>query len=1022
MKKLFRTWTLFIALAMCAFFISCSTDSDDDTDTTAPKAVTEQSVTAANGKAVLKWKNPNDSDFYATKIVISPKTEGEDESVVIPGSAGKESSKVIYGLTNDTEYTFTLYALDKSLNVSEPVTEKATPTGPTDTTAPAAVTDLDVTTENGVATVTWESPSDTDLYAIWIEVSPEFEGENSAMIVEGKPGENGSVDFKGLKDETEYTFSVYAADKSLNFSNVTTKIIKTGSAAPQKVSGLTVKASNAKAVLTWTNPSDSDFYATRIVISPKPKEGNATIVIEGNTKESSSTIVYGLTNGTEYTFTLYALDKAFNVSESVIGTATPTDPSDKTAPAAVTNLTATAKNGTAKLTWTNPSDTDLYAVWVEVSPELEGENSAVIIEGKPSEAGSVDFKGLKDGTEYTFAVYAVDTSLNFSEVATTKATSTTTSAGEVTGLKASYMNDSDGNVKAVLEWKDPTDETLAFVEVSCYEVTDTETLKGTVYVKPGFEGFIATGLTSGSTYKFTVKTIDENQKASVGVSTENITVKYVETTNLSVTLTSETTETTNKDVKVSVGVSGGTVSKITYVKGLKTDAAEILSGTDITSALSFTAEENGYYTVAVKDSADTTVTAIINIENIDKTAPSAPEKLNATYSYANQKIIFTWSSPDSDISHYLVSYSKAGEAVKTDEKVKTETYEATGIDADETGVTYTFTVKAVDTVGNTGKEATTTVTPKRPVITGFTIPKAGTHSKGSTVAATVTGNNFRASGINTGDFGFSCSNNSIANSATVKIESDTKLTVSLTIPDQKGSYEITIKDTKEKSSSTGTFVVTDTAGWEIGDSIVAINNGADFIHLGANDTIETIQAVSKAVVAVVAGFGENGSSILAMGVHRYEYQTCWAENYPGIGIKFKEITKDDTDGSDNWEYIKKTDTTGAQNPKKNYPIFYFAENYGTQYSYTGVIASGWYIPTLKELTEIAKNYGTFKKNFEAAGGFGLSDTYDRFWTSTQADENGSAYTVRLIDGAKGTVNKDGLAYAFVIKAFTADTK
>ena len=114
---------------------------------------------------------------------------------------------------------------------------------------------------------------------------------------------------------------------------------------PAKVTNVNATAANGKAVITWTNPADEDFYATRITVAPKVENGNSSLVIEGSTNEKSSASFDGLTNGTEYTFSLYAIDKSLNVSEVVEVKATPKDTSDKIAPAEVTNLSVSCING-----------------------------------------------------------------------------------------------------------------------------------------------------------------------------------------------------------------------------------------------------------------------------------------------------------------------------------------------------------------------------------------------------------------------------------------------------------------------------------------------------------------------------------------------------------------------------------------------------------------------------------------------------------------------------------------------------
>ena len=102
-------------------------------------------------------------------------------------------------------------------------------------------------------------------------------------------------------------------------------------------------------------------------------------------------------------------------------------PAGTTAPASVTNLVATAKDRSVRLTWTDvvDIDKDLYGYEVTWTSATESRaatalssNSIVVAQG----VGGVIVRNLTNGTEYTFSVKTLDTSFNKSEEATTKAT------------------------------------------------------------------------------------------------------------------------------------------------------------------------------------------------------------------------------------------------------------------------------------------------------------------------------------------------------------------------------------------------------------------------------------------------------------------------------------------------------------------------------------------------------------------------------------------------------------------------
>ena len=108
---------------------------------------------------------------------------------------------------------------------------------------------------------------------------------------------------------------------------------------------------------------------------------------------------------------------------------------DETAPASVTELTATPKDSRILLTWKDAEDSDIYGYEVSYSgtkpinrvvlPALDITSMMV-----PPKAGGTYINGLTNGKEYTFIVKTVDTSGNKSEGVTVKGTPVATGAGE----------------------------------------------------------------------------------------------------------------------------------------------------------------------------------------------------------------------------------------------------------------------------------------------------------------------------------------------------------------------------------------------------------------------------------------------------------------------------------------------------------------------------------------------------------------------------------------------------------------
>ena len=116
----------------------------------------------------------------------------------------------------------------------------------------------------------------------------------------------------------------------------------------------------------------------------------------------------------------------------------------------------------------------------------------------------------------------------------------------------------------------------------------------------------------------------------------------------------------------------------------------------------------------------------------------------------------------------------------------------------------------------------------------------------------------------------------------------------------------------------------------------------------------------------------------------------------------------DTDGSDNWEYIKQQDPAGAADAATNYRAFNWVNTYNTTYAdKLGTAKPSWYMPSLAELCEVYKNRDAINKSLARIHGLD-SDYADSnlgtswYWSSSQLvlDYN-LAWNVRFSDGNVG---------------------
>ena len=197
--------------------------------------------------------------------------------------------------------------------------------------------------------------------------------------------------------------------------------------------------------------------------------------------------------------------------------------------------------------------------------------------------------------------------------------------------------------------------------------------------------------------------------------------------------------------KVTISFTSNTsVKTAKWKKGVHSAKDVLASGTTITGN-SFEVSENGKYSVGVQDNDGRRKVEIIEISNIDKTAPSKVKSLSAVYDSGNQKIIVTWTNPtDSDFAGLTLNWKKGGGDATGVPLTKDKTsYEISGISAD--GSTYAITVSAKDDTGNESEPASVSVTASlSPSLTGIELSRAhlAYNDTDLTITATLKGSNF----------------------------------------------------------------------------------------------------------------------------------------------------------------------------------------------------------------------------------------------------------------------------------------
>ncbi|SES50103.1 Fibronectin type III domain-containing protein, partial [Pedococcus cremeus] len=275
----------------------------------------------------------------------------------------------------------------------------------------------------------------------------------------------------------------------------------TSATAPAAPTNVTASAGDASASVTWTAPSDGGSAITSYTVTPYiGTTAQTPTTVTGNPPATTAT-VSGLTNGTAYTFKVKATNAVGAGPDSTASnTVTPT--SNATAPAAPTNVTASAGDASASVTWTAPSNGGSAITSYTVTPYIgTTAQTPTTVTGNPP-ATTATVSGLTNGTAYTFKVKATNAigAGPDSAVSNSVTPSAATAPDAPTAVTATA-----GNASATVSWTAPANGGSAITSytVTPYIGTTAQTTT-TVSGSPPATTSTVGGLTNGTAYTFKV--------------------------------------------------------------------------------------------------------------------------------------------------------------------------------------------------------------------------------------------------------------------------------------------------------------------------------------------------------------------------------------------------------------------------------------------------------------------------------------------------------------------------------------
>ena len=413
----------------------------------------------------------------------------------------------------------------------------------------------------------------------------------------------------------------------------------------------------------------------------------------------------------------------------------------------------------------------------------------------------------------------------------------------------------------------------------------------------------------------------------------------------------------------------------------------------------------------------------------------------------------------SSIEHGKVSVDKtsaeAGATIKltatADEGYELDSYSVKDASENELTVTddtFTMTESNV-TVSATFKEKSSS----GGTTGGGTEKQAGSISYASTTVSKTTAdaaftNTLTKTGDGTVSYASSKTDVATVNATTgeVTIKGAGETTITATVADsdtytyatKTASYTLTITQATTPTTYIGTKAPTEAK--VVGDIVFSDGSATPY------STDLTLSAAQKeAAVAVIYYAGSSaedvlGAKTLGVGLKntgtdntlawaRYTSDTDKAEGYStnitviqctpsesGSGKAATATFKGDLDGSDNWKAL--CDTVSDEDTSGNYPAWEWVNAYATSTAnLTGDYASGWYLPTVAELSMLYRVKDTVNSALEKAGGTEIADA--GYWSSSQhASYDPNAWTVWFDDGYLKYISlKDNKRSVCTVRAF-----
>jgi titin len=617
------------------------------------------------------------------------------------------------------------------------------------TTAPGTPTGFTGTPGNQQITLTWSSPSNGGSAITGYTI---YTSSGLSLDINGTIDANGfyvatltsdalvtllitnltlisstKVIITGLTNGTPYTIGVKAKN-SIGYSGVTSVTV-IPAVVPDPPTGVSAVPGNTSATVSWSAPS---FNGASAIISYKITSFPGALV--ATSTSVTPTVIYGLTNGVSYTFTV--------VAKNSIGDSNPSSASSAIVPVAVPDapsiISVTTSVGSATVNWTAPASNGGSAI-ISYSILYTTSNVTTTVPYTAniavSSSNTTTISGLLAGSSYSFRVIVKSNAGDSAPSAFSSSVTIPTAPDIPTDVSAAA-----GVNSAVVTWTAPISNGGSPITSYTIYYTTGGVTSSTVYTASiavsSINTTTVTPLTAGTSYTFTVAVTNAVGSSSESSASGSITTPSVPGVPTSVVATAGFTGGSSNAVVtwVTPTSTGGSailgykiydsLGKIVDSSGnLVTDTGSIYTTTTATTitvqgltnatAYTFTAKAVNAVGASVASSGSSITTA---------TNPGPPTSLSAVS--GTNSATLSWTAPastgGSEVTGYKIYDSlgkiidSSGNAVTDTGSITTTNLTSMMISSLTNGVAYVYTIKTANAIGSSTSATFPSVTPGLP--------------------------------------------------------------------------------------------------------------------------------------------------------------------------------------------------------------------------------------------------------------------------------------------------------------------